>query len=465
VISPIGGLPQIRLCLLSVLLSLLSACGGGGGGLPGGVPPVTITITPVTSVITAGLTQQLSATLTNPDSNVVDVTKTARWTSQSPSIATVDATTGLVTAVTPGSAKITATLNAASGSTTVSISPPTHGWALTNTMATYQGDGLTSTLLPNGNVLVAGGSGGNGGVLADAEIFSPVTNTWTVTGSMTTPRQNHTATLLLDGTVLVAGGHDPNGQALVGAEIYDPAAGTWTATGSMSTSSLIAYSDSAARLPDGTVLFVGLSNNGTSTSQSAVIYDPTARTWTAVSDPMTWGIAALTSLADGSVLAVGSVGAYAATPLAAIYTPSSKMWTMTAAPGYALVFTATLLEGGNVLVAGGFAQCGEILCAVKVATLYNPSTRTWTSTGSVITVQTTATLLLDSTVLAAGGGAAGAEIYDPSTGVWTATENMTTARAHPAATRLLDGTVLLVGGASGFNDKGMITNSAEIYYP
>jgi hypothetical protein len=82
-----------------------------------------------------------------------------------------------------------------------------------------------------------------------------------------------------------------------------------------------------------------------------------------------------------------------------------------------------------------------------------------------MTVQITATILLCGTVLAAGGVLAGAEIYDPSTGVWTATTNMTTARAHPTATLLPDGTVLLLGGASGFNEKGMLTNSAEIYYP
>ncbi len=58
----------------------------------------------------------------------------------------------------------------------------------------------SATLLPNGQVLVAGGFS------ASAELYDPATGLWTSTGSMTTLRTGHSATLLLDGKVLVAGG-------------------------------------------------------------------------------------------------------------------------------------------------------------------------------------------------------------------------------------------------------------------
>ena len=61
----------------------------------------------------------------------------------------------------------------------------------------------TATLLPNGKVLVAGGSDGND-ELSSAELYDPSTATWSATGNITTPRSVHSATVLPDGDVLVA---------------------------------------------------------------------------------------------------------------------------------------------------------------------------------------------------------------------------------------------------------------------
>jgi hypothetical protein len=56
--------------------------------------------------------------------------------------------------------------------------------------------------------------------------------TWSSTGTMRSARDGHTATLLPNGKVLVAGGTN-NGVALASAELYSPIAGTWVSTGSM----------------------------------------------------------------------------------------------------------------------------------------------------------------------------------------------------------------------------------------
>src|SRR5207245_10052330 len=66
----------------------------------------------------------------------------------------------------------------------------------------------TATLLSNGTVLIVGGFNGDNtsASVASAEIFDPSTNTFIPTGSMNTPRARHTSTLLPDGTVLEAGG-------------------------------------------------------------------------------------------------------------------------------------------------------------------------------------------------------------------------------------------------------------------
>jgi hypothetical protein len=75
-------------------------------------------------------------------------------------------------------------------------------------------------LLPNGLVLVTGGKDAAGVVLASAELFDPVSGTWsTTTNNLTTAREAHTATLLPNGTMLVTGGADATA-VLDSAELY-----------------------------------------------------------------------------------------------------------------------------------------------------------------------------------------------------------------------------------------------------
>jgi Galactose oxidase, central domain len=76
----------------------------------------------------------------------------------------------------------------------------------------------TATLLPNGQVLVAGGIVQVG--VFTAELYDPVAGTFTETGSLTTPRYEHSATLLNDGTVLMVGGRVDGSTVLNTAELY-----------------------------------------------------------------------------------------------------------------------------------------------------------------------------------------------------------------------------------------------------
>src|SRR5215472_13497923 len=104
-------------------------------------------------------------------------------------------------------------------------------WTVTGSLNTARAN-HTATLLPNGQVLVAGGENGAGLFLASAELYNPSTGQWTVTGSMSTPRIGHQATLLPNGQVLVSGGNNTSG-ALASAELFNPSTGRWTTTGSM----------------------------------------------------------------------------------------------------------------------------------------------------------------------------------------------------------------------------------------
>jgi len=81
--------------------------------------------------------------------------------------------------------------------------------------------GHTATVLPDGTVLVTGGYRNDTGgtrLLASAELYDPSSGSWTVTQSMIEARMGHTATLLPNGTVLVEGGSDGSASA----ELYHP---------------------------------------------------------------------------------------------------------------------------------------------------------------------------------------------------------------------------------------------------
>ncbi|MGD0018430.1 MAG: kelch repeat-containing protein [Candidatus Limnocylindrales bacterium] len=158
----------------------------------------------------------------------------------------------------------------------------------------YRRIGPTATLLPNGLVLVAGGSG-MGGTLKraySAELFDPKAGKFSLTGGMNVIRYDQAATLLPNGLVLLVGGsttdpvaysgdfvalalsHEGVSRAVASAELYDPKTGTFSLTGSMKTAR---DGPTATLLPDGRVLVAGGSvgaENNYKPVASAELYDP-----------------------------------------------------------------------------------------------------------------------------------------------------------------------------------------------
>ena len=300
--------------------------------------------------------------------------------------------------------------------------PSTGSFATTGAMSEARTD-ATATLLEDGDVLVAGGyrNPSSGVELSTAELYHPGSGTWTLTGSMTVPRAGQTATLLPDGDVLVAGGGCDQGRGncdagsfltnLKSAELYDPTTGTWAKTGSMRNGRQFF---SASLLSDGNVLvaggFNGCDDDFCSDLSSAELYEPAHGTWSSTGamhvhrEQFT-----ATLLANGDVLVAGGLneggfnGNGTTYTESEIYDPKSGTWAQSAPmahPRYGQ--SAALLANGWVLVAGGETRSGEGTAGAEV---YEPTAGIWVATGSMSAPRTdlTATVLGDGDVLAAGG--------------------------------------------------------------
>ncbi|HET7624537.1 MAG TPA: kelch repeat-containing protein [Verrucomicrobiae bacterium] len=337
---------------------------------------------------------------------------------------------------------------------------PDTAWKGTGSLNIPRLTGFTLTLLTNGDVLIAGGSG-TSGVKAGAELYHPATGQWTPTGDMTSAREFHTATLLADGEVLVAGGENENGDVQGSVELYNPVTGQWAATNEMHFSR---ERHTATLLKNGKVLVAG----GGTTVPSAELYDPATGTWTvtgSMNSPRWFHSAVL--LNDGKVLVSGGVGNGTSSSSAEIYDPGTGGWTLAHdmnAPRNHPV--AAVLPNGKVFVA-------DFYSAALRADIYDPAENSWTATSSTTNTFSpgTATLLTDGRILLAGAGgnnpakSASAEIYDPATDTWTNTFGpMTSIRAQQQAVRLPNGKVLVAGGNSE-EWTGDIGITAELFDP
>ncbi|WP_437335170.1 Kelch repeat-containing protein [Sorangium sp. So ce394] len=305
----------------------------------------------------------------------------------------------------------------------------------------------TATLLQSGKVLVAGGSDWPE-ELADADLYDPTDDTWSLVGQMLAGRYRHTATLLESGEVLVLGGQNNlSGDAPVDTvELYDPEAGTWKPGASMVTPRT---EHTATLLPDGKVLVAG-GATGSWALSSAELYDPRTDTWTSaapMNDAREAHAAALLR-PSGKVLVAGGSGLSGELRSAELYDPATNTWTPTGS-----------LPGGNSFSSDALVMAplpsGEVLAVGTLAAArYNPTAGTWSPTGPMVgrRPSPSATALLNGMVLVAGEPSSSdsasyrsVELYDPETDAWTETAPTNGLHDDHSATRLLSGDVLLVG--------------------
>ena len=134
-------------------------------------------------------------------------------------------------------------------------------------------------LLADGRVMVVGGYGNSGSTvgITNAEIFDPVSKTWTVAPNMQYRRWYPTATTLSDGRIMVTAGWQTSAHTNAGiSEIYDSKANSWTSL--TNANNPFETYPFLYLLPDGRVLHIGGSEYPTDTD----VLDLTTVSWSVI---------------------------------------------------------------------------------------------------------------------------------------------------------------------------------------
>jgi hypothetical protein len=298
--------------------------------------------------------------------------------------------------------------------------------------------GHQATLLMDGRVLISGGSDERGKAIGVAEIFDPVTGTWSPAAANLSPRLGHAASLLDDGRVLVVGGV-PFGSAcepVTSAELYEPSTDRWSVTSNIPTP--VGRGTVAVTLNDGRVLVAGGGTACGDVYNSAALFDSSTNTWSQAASmeaPSQFHVA--TRLGDGRVLVSGAA--------TTVYDPQTAVWAPLGDP----------------------RSLTEAPCEGDLRT-YSPALRR----DSVIARATSddcpsLTMLPADTLLVAGGvstsnaAQSSVQLLDRRTGEDLRSWPMQVARVGHTATRLKNGAVLIAGGRDG----AARIASSEIYVP
>ncbi|MFH0946241.1 MAG: kelch repeat-containing protein [Planctomycetota bacterium] len=351
----------------------------------------------------------------------------------------------------------------------------------------------TASVLPDGNVLVAGGNSGSlvsAAGLSSAELYRVNLESFELLPSMNSARTLHRATTLVDGRVLLTGGVNNTGTPIGVCEVYDPDAGVFSPVGAMSVPRV---GHTATLLPDGRVLVAGGSSSfssitafATSSRDTTEIFDPATNTFSAgpvLSEVKTFHEAV--ALSDGRVLISGGitftiilgVPVPSLSHINQVYTPDMGIGTLggnLAMNTARAAHTAILLDDGSALLVGG--ATGSILSPSMLASAerFIPSTGSFVPAGSMSGARALPSLLRlpNGKIMAAGGiqgdimnptPVASCDAFDQGALSWSALQNLLDTRSGHGHLLLSDGTVGLFGGGGGASNVALST--AEIYQP
>jgi hypothetical protein len=333
--------------------------------------------------------------------------------------------------------------------------------------------------LANGEVMTVGGYGlpttGQLGLTATA-IFNPQTGTWRSAASMHNPRWYPSVTELANGEYVAISGNSRSATAWADTpEIYNVAANTWTPLSNVSTSQIHEEEYPFSFLdPNGEVFAIGPSED------VSYLLNVAKESWTSVGPS---GIKNGSSvmyrpgkiLYSGGAPSISQPTSSTSTAATIDVTEASPKWKPTAPMHSPRIYhTLTTLADGTVLAIGGEGSSDQSIVTTGVlpTEIWNPTTETWTTTAPIAAARnyhSTAILLPDGRVLSAGGGHStglsgpgqfNAQIYSPP---YLSNGPRPTITAAPAASTYGQSITVATPDASSIHAVNLISIGADTH--
>lgn len=279
------------------------------------------------------------------------------------------------------------------------------------------------TALRDGRILVVGGHAKGARGINNIMLFDPATLTWTSQPSSPMGRYYPTSTLLPNGTVVISGGFDMNGAKNPDVELWTPPqtgnVGTLKKVGTNHPSGLYPHQ---WVLPSGKVLEV--------TSSSTSILDPSTWTWTSYPRPKLKhgsgeGAVLLPGPASGSTKVMLIGGIVKGTATSAVETfdaanPTAGWSPLASLPQGRGHMSPVLMPDGQIAGIGGNSS-GNYAGAIYTSLMYTPASNSWATLAAQAErrgYHSSAVLLPDGRVFSAGDTGAGGggntdEIFSP----------------------------------------------------
>jgi hypothetical protein len=458
---------------LSSLFLVLSACAGGASSeIPAGAVPGV----PALSVPATGTTGfPVTVSVQGPSSrNVYTWTIAPATATFKGGSATASGSTVVFTSSTAGTVNLTCIATVGNAL----VSQPAAGSVTINPPATAAGTfqaagsllqgrlGLAAALLPNGTILVTGGSASaSGPALNSTEIYNPATQTSLAGPVMNTARANHAVAPINGTQFLITGG----GAAPVGtppnnpnSEIYDSGLAGFAVPSGLMASNRAYHTATSIVTPAGVLIAGGLTAAGIQLN-SEELYSSSTQTFTAAGTVTLAPYHTATRLPSGKVLLVSHTGGGSSwAPFATIYDPATQTFSAPAnqpqvpREGHQAILLPSL-DPPKVLILGGSAGSGP----VASAEWFDPGTSLFSPVGAAMASPREdfgAAILPSNQVLLVGGSADGgsadgssalatSEIFDPVAQTFTPAANLGAARTSPTVFQLPTGTILVLGGS------------------